>query len=84
MMAHSGGDGMAWRRRWRRDGLVTVRGGARHTFCAGKRVNGEETGRAVAGDERVDGRSRARGKGLTSGACLPEKGRSRGRKGGCG
>jgi hypothetical protein len=26
--------------------------------------NGEETGRTVAGDERVDGRSRARGEGV--------------------
>jgi hypothetical protein len=35
--------------------------GRKAPICAGERVNGEETGRAVAGDERVDGRSRARG-----------------------
>jgi hypothetical protein len=32
-------------------------------ICTGERVNGEATGRAVAGDEHVDGQSRARGKG---------------------
>jgi hypothetical protein len=48
-MAHSGGVGMAR--------------GRKAPICAGERVNGEETGRAVAGDECVDGRSQARGKG---------------------
>jgi hypothetical protein len=39
-------------------------------------------GGAVAGSDRVDSRSRARERELTSGACLPERGRSRGRKDG--
>jgi hypothetical protein len=62
MMAHSGGDGMARGRRWRRDDSVTV-WGRKAPIHAGERVNGEETGRAVAGDERVNGRSQARGRG---------------------
>jgi hypothetical protein len=45
------------------DGSITVRGDARRQFVQVKRVNGEETGRAVASGECVDGRSRARGKG---------------------
>jgi hypothetical protein len=31
-MAHSGGDRMAWGRRWRRDGSITVRVDARRQF----------------------------------------------------
>jgi hypothetical protein len=46
--------------------------------------NGEEMGRAVAGDDRVVGRSWARGKGLTSRVGLLVEERVRGRKGGCG
>jgi hypothetical protein len=38
----------------------------------------------VAGDDRVDGRSRVREKGLTSGARLPAEKRERGRGGGRG
>jgi hypothetical protein len=37
--------------------------GRKAPICVGERVNGEETGRVVAGDDRVDGRTRARGKG---------------------
>jgi hypothetical protein len=64
-----GDDGAQW---WRRDGsghaVAMGRFGHSARGCkapirAGERVNGEETGRAVASDERVDGRSRARGKG---------------------
>jgi hypothetical protein len=38
-MAHSGGDGMAQ--------------GRKAPICGGERVSGKETGRAVAGNERV-------------------------------
>jgi hypothetical protein len=38
----------------------------------------------VADDDRVDGRSRVREKGLTNGARLPAEERARGRGGGCG
>jgi hypothetical protein len=62
-MAHSGGNGMAQGRRWRRDGSVTMRGDTRRQIWAGECVNGEETGRAVASDEHVNGQSRARGRG---------------------
>jgi hypothetical protein len=64
-----GDDGAQWRRR---DGsgqaVATGRLGHSARGCkalthAGERVNGKETGRAVAGDERVDGGSRARGEG---------------------
>jgi hypothetical protein len=37
--------------------------GRKAPIHAGERVNGEEMGWAVAGDEHVDGRSWARGKG---------------------
>jgi hypothetical protein len=37
--------------------------GRKAPICAGERVNGEETELAVAGDDRVDGQTRARGKG---------------------
>jgi hypothetical protein len=46
--------------------------------------NGVETGQAIAGDDRVDGRSRVRDKGLTSGARLPAEEQVRGRRGGRG
>jgi hypothetical protein len=54
--------------------------GCKAPIRAGQRVNGKEMGQTVADDERFDGRSPVRGKGLTSGARLPE----RGRRGGCG
>jgi hypothetical protein len=79
MMAYSGdgtaraddGDGMAWGRRKR-----TGTQGAKP--CWWESI-GEETGRTVAGDERVDGRSRAREEGLTSGAGPSERERVRGK-----
>jgi hypothetical protein len=46
--------------------------------------NGKEMGRAVAGDDHVVGRSRARERGLTSGTRLSAEERVRGRKRGCG
>jgi hypothetical protein len=64
-----GDDGAQW---WRRDGsgqaVATGRldhsaRGRKAPIRAGERVNGEDTGRVVSDDERVDGRSRARGKG---------------------
>jgi hypothetical protein len=52
---------------------------------AGEHVNGEATGRAVAGGERADSLVMGEGeKGLTGGVRLPERGRSRGSEGGCG
>jgi hypothetical protein len=52
---------------------------------AGERVNGEATGWAVAGGERADSLVTGEGeKGLTGGARLPERGRSRRSEGGCG
>jgi hypothetical protein len=63
MMAHSG-DGTAWADGG--DGMA--RGKHKGTGTQGAKPcwwvsNGKETGRTVAGDERVDGRSRARGEG---------------------
>jgi hypothetical protein len=50
---------------------------------AGERVNGEATGRTVAGGERADSLVTGEGeKGLTGGARLPERGRSRGSESG--
>jgi hypothetical protein len=50
---------------------------------AGERVIGEATGRAVAGGERADSLVTGEGeKGLTGGARLLERGRSRGSEGG--
>jgi hypothetical protein len=46
--------------------------------------NGEETGQAVAGDDRVVGRSRARESGLLSETKLSAEERVRGRKRGRG
>jgi hypothetical protein len=70
-------------RRWRRDGSVTGRRDARRQF-GWWASNGEGTRRTVVGDDRVDGRSRAREKGLTSGTGLSAEERVRGREGGCG
>jgi hypothetical protein len=57
--------------------------GAHDANRAGERVNGEEMGRTVAGGERAGSLVTGEGeKGLTGGACLPERG---GREGGeCG
>jgi hypothetical protein len=83
MMAHSGGDGMAWAGGG--DGMARSQGtgtqGAKPCWWVS---NGEETGRAVAGDGRVVGRSRARERGLTSGTGLSMEERVRGRKRECG
>jgi hypothetical protein len=81
MMAYSGdgtaradgGHGMA---RGRRKGTRTQ--GAKPCWRVS---NGEETGRTVAGDERVDGRSRAREEGLTSGVGPSERESGCGEKG---
>jgi hypothetical protein len=63
-----GDDGTQW---WHQDGsgqavamgrLGHSARGCKTPIRARERVNGEETGRAVADDERVDGRSRAREK----------------------
>jgi hypothetical protein len=51
---------------------------------AGGRVNGEETGRAWPATNASMANHGRGGKGLTSRACLPERERSRGRKGGHG
>jgi hypothetical protein len=52
---------------------------------ASERVNGKATGWTVAGGERVDSLVTGEGeKGLTGGARLPERGRSRGSEGGRG
>jgi hypothetical protein len=81
-MAHSGGDGMARGRQWRRDDSITVRGDARHQFMQVSelmaRIRGGwwPTTNAPMADH---GRG---GKGLTSGVRLSERGRSRGRRAG--
>jgi hypothetical protein len=52
---------------------------------AGKRVNGEAMGQTVGGGERADSLVTGEGeKGLTGGARLLERGRSRGSEGGRG
>jgi hypothetical protein len=64
MMAHSGGDRMA-----RADGVTGWLGagargqGRKAPNFVGERVNGEATGRAVAGGDCADSMIRARGKG---------------------
>jgi hypothetical protein len=85
-----GNDGAQW---WRQDGLgqAVATGRLDHSargrkapIHAGERVNGEERGGwwpATNASMADHGRG---GKGLTSGARLPERGRSRGRKGGRG
>jgi hypothetical protein len=79
-------DGAQW---WRRDGsgqtVVTgcLGAEARHQF-GWWRVMTRGCGGAVAGGDRVDSRSRARERELTSGACSLERGRTRGGKGGRG
>jgi hypothetical protein len=71
----SGDDGAKW---WRRDGSghTVVTGwlgtGARRQF-GWWRVMARGCGGAVAGGDRVDGRSQARERELTSGACLLEE-----------
>jgi hypothetical protein len=84
MMVHSGGDGMARGRRWRQDGSVTVRGDARRQFMLVSELMARRWGgRWPATNMSMADHGRG-GKGLTSGARLPERGRSRGRKGGHG
>jgi hypothetical protein len=83
MMAHSGGDGMA--RAGGGDGMARSQGtgmqGAKPCWWVS---SGEEMGRAVAGDGRIVGRSRARERGLTSRIGLSMEERVRGRKRECG
>jgi hypothetical protein len=75
---------------WRRGGSVqAVATGRLDHSAQGRKAlklcwwasNDEEKGWAVAGDDRVVGRSRARGKGLMSGVGLSAEERVRGRKG---
>jgi hypothetical protein len=85
---HGGDDGTQWRRDG--SGRRGVKGRLGHSARgrkvpnrAGERVNGEATGRTVAGAERADSLVTGEGeKGLTGGAHLPERGRSRGSEGG--
>jgi hypothetical protein len=54
MMAHSGGDGMAWAGGG--DGTTRSQGaGTQGANSAGEGVIGEKTGQTVAGGDRVDG-----------------------------
>jgi hypothetical protein len=69
-MAHSGGDGMAQGRRWRRDGSVTVRGDARHQFgLVSELMVRRRGGRWPATNASMANHGRE-GEGLTSGARL--------------
>jgi hypothetical protein len=82
---HGDDDGVQWR--WdglgsRGDGMA--RGRRKGTGMQGAKPcwwasNGEETGRTVADDERIDGRSRAREEGLMSGVGPLERERVRGK-----
>jgi hypothetical protein len=76
MMAHSGGDRMAQGRPWRRDGSVIVRRYARRQFVlVGELMARRQGGRWPAMNVLMADLRRG-GKGLTSGARLPERERS--------
>jgi hypothetical protein len=80
MMAHSGGDGMAQGRQWRRDDSITVRGDARRQFVQVSELMARiQGGWCPTTNASMADHGRG-GKGLTSGARLSERGRSRGRR----
>jgi hypothetical protein len=84
--SRGGDDGAKW---WRRDGsgrpgdgmarAGTRRQGRKAPNLAGERINGEATGRVVAGGDRADSLIMGAREGLTSGVGLTEGERMRGR-----
>jgi hypothetical protein len=71
MMAHSGGDGTARASGWRDGSGWRKETGTQGANLAGKRVNGETTGRVATGGDRADSLVTGMRKGLTSGARWP-------------